>query len=109
MTPRSGSRRWRRLSRAIGDVQAGEGARLLLLAANLFVLLVAYYLLKTVREPLILGERGGGAEVKSYAAAFQALILIGVASGFGWLASRFNRFRLITIVTCFFASNLMAF
>jgi ATP:ADP antiporter, AAA family len=36
----------------------------LILAINLFTLLGAYYLLKTVRESLILAE--GGAEVKTY-------------------------------------------
>ena len=46
------------------DVRAGEGVGVLLMALNLFLLLDAYYLLKTVREVLILTQ--GGAEVKSY-------------------------------------------
>jgi hypothetical protein len=37
-----------------------------------FLLLTAYYLLKTVREPLILLQ--GGAETKIYARAAQAVI-----------------------------------
>lgn len=82
---------------------------MLLLAANLFVLLFAYYLLKTIREPLILGEHGGGAEVKSYAAACQAALLVAVSLGFGWLASRVDRLKLISIVTLFFASHLAIF
>ena len=41
---------------------------------NVFLLLVGYYVLKTVREPLIL--IAGGAELKSYAAAAQAAALI---------------------------------
>jgi AAA family ATP:ADP antiporter len=98
-----------RALRVFADVRRGEGRRTLLLAANLFILLLAYYLLKTVREPLVLGENGGGAEIKSYAAAFQALLLVGLASGFGWLAGRFERRRLITIVTCFFVANLVLF
>jgi AAA family ATP:ADP antiporter len=49
------------------DVRPGEAATALLLLANIFVLLVCYSILKTVREPLIL--LGGGAEVRSYAAA----------------------------------------
>jgi AAA family ATP:ADP antiporter len=42
---------------------------------NVFLLLMAYYILKTVREPLIL--LAGGAELKSYAAAAQAITLVG--------------------------------
>ena len=38
-----------------------------------FLLLTSYYLLKTVREPLILLQ--GGAEVKIYARAGQALLM----------------------------------
>ena len=41
-----------------GDVRAGEGATVLLMALNVFLLLVAYYVLKTVREPLILAAAG---------------------------------------------------
>src|SRR5438876_6661411 len=44
------------------DVRSGEGGGVLLLALNAFLLLTAYYLIKPVREALIL--TGGGAEVK---------------------------------------------
>src|SRR5262245_47601593 len=57
------------------DVRAGEGVTAVLLMANIFLLLASYYLLKTIREPLILAS-SGGAEVKSYAAAAIAGILI---------------------------------
>lgn len=98
-----------RLLRVFGDVRPREGTRLLLLAANLLLLLFAYYLLKTVREPLVLGVAGGGAEVKSYAAAAQAVLLIGVASAFGWLATHLRRMTLLAVVSLFFASNLVLF
>ena len=52
---------------------------------NLFLLLLGYYVLRTVREPLILA---GGAEVKSYAAAGQALALMGFVPLYGWFSSR---------------------
>jgi AAA family ATP:ADP antiporter len=89
------------------DVRAGEGAGALLLAANVFALLAFYYILKTVRESLILSE--GGAEVKSYAAAGQALLLLAFVPAYGAVASRVNRVRLITGVTLFFASHLIIF
>jgi AAA family ATP:ADP antiporter len=96
-----------RLLSAVADVRAGEAAGALLLAANVFLLLGFYYILKTVREALILSE--GGAEVKSYAAAGQALLLLGLVPLYGTIASRVNRVKLISGVTLFFASHLVVF
>jgi ATP:ADP antiporter, AAA family len=95
------------LLRPFGDVRPGEAGTVLLLTLDVFVLLVAYYLLKVAREPLIL--LGGGAEVKSYAAVGQSILLVFVASFYGWLSSRVGRVALISIVTLFFASNLGLF
>ena len=78
-----------RLLSLFTEVRAGEGAGALLMAANLFALLAFYYVLKTVREALILTE--GGAEVKSYAAAGQALLLLGLVPLYGAIASRVNK------------------
>jgi AAA family ATP:ADP antiporter len=91
----------------IGDVHAGEGAGALLLAMNVFTLLAFYYILKTVRESLILSE--GGAEVKSYSAAGQALLLLVVVPAYSAIAARVNRVRLIGGVSLFFASHLLLF
>jgi AAA family ATP:ADP antiporter len=91
----------------LADVRAGEGAGVLLLALNSFLLLMSYYLLKTVREPLILTQ--GGAEVKVYSAAVQALLLLAIVPAYGALASRVSRIRLITWVTLIFAANLLLF
>ncbi len=89
------------------DVRPGEGLTALLLCANVFVLLAAYYVLKTVRESLILSE--GGAEVKSYSAAGQALLLLLVVPLYGMVANRASRMGLITWVNLFFISNLAVF
>lgn len=89
------------------EVRPGEGAGALLLALNVFLLLGSYYLLKTVREALILSE--SGAEVKSYASAGQALLLLFVIPAYGALASKMNRIRLITWTSLFFAGNLVLF
>lgn len=99
--------RLERLLSLAADVRAGEGIGALLLAVNVFSLLALYYVLKTVRESLILSE--GGAEVKSYAAAGQALLLLGVVPLYGAVASRVDRVRLISGVTLFFASHLVVF
>jgi ATP:ADP antiporter, AAA family len=89
-----------RLLRVFSDVRNGEGANTLLLMGNLFLLMVGYYILKTVREPLILVH--GGAEMKSYAAAAQALTLMGFVPLYSWFSSRVDRMRLITGVILFF-------
>jgi AAA family ATP:ADP antiporter len=89
------------------DVRAGEGVGVLLMALNLFLLLGAYYMLKTVREVLILSQ--GGAEVKSYSSAGQAALLLVMVPLLGAIASRVNRVRLVTGVTLVFASNLAIF
>lgn len=88
-------------------MRKGEGWTAILLMLNLFFLLTCYLILKTVREPLILA--GGGAEIKSYAAAGQALLLVLVVPAYGFLASRVNRIKLITWVVLFFIFNLIAF
>src|SRR5690606_26864692 len=48
-------------------------------------------------------------EVKSYAAAGQALLLLAFVPAYGALASRVNRVVLITAVSVFFAVNLVIF
>src|SRR6476620_5626848 len=82
------------------DVRAGEGMTAVLMLVNIFLLLICYSVIKTVREPLIL--LGGGAEVRSYAAAGQALILMGFVPFYGWFASRVDRVKLLVGVTIFF-------
>jgi ATP:ADP antiporter, AAA family len=96
-----------RFLRLFADVRAGEGLIAILLTVNLFLLLTGYLIIKTVREALILSE--GGAEIKSYAAAGQALLLFLFVPAYGYLASRVNRIKLINGVTLFFVSNLLAF
>ncbi len=90
------------------EVRRGEGATALALALNIFLILTAYYLIKPVREALILSIPGG-AEIKSYAAAGQALLLLVLVPAYGWLASRVPRMRLIDSVTLFFAACLGVF
>ena len=43
-------------------VRPGEAKTALLLGLNVFLILMAYYILKTVREALILGEGTAGAQ-----------------------------------------------
>lgn len=96
-----------RLLSVLSDVRPGESVGTLLLTFNLALLLAAYYLLKTVRESLILAE--SGAEVKAYSSAAQAIVLLAVVPLYGWIATRLDRNRLIRWTTLFFASNLIIF
>ncbi len=110
MTARDGRARRTLLERVlspIAEVRHGEVADVLLLALNLFLVLAAYYMLKTVRESLILSE--GGASVKAYSSAGQAILLLGLVPAFGAFASRVNRIRLVRWVTLFFVSNIVVF
>ena len=61
---------------------------------------MACYTLKTVREALILSE--GTAELKSYLAAGQVVVLAFVVPFYGRLVARYPRITLINIVTVFF-------
>ena len=102
-TPTAPSRTASLLDRALGvfaDVRPGEGLTALLMLANIFLLLVCYSIIKTVREPLIL--LGGGAEVRSYAAAGQAILLMGFVPLYSWAASKARRMTLVVGATAFF-------
>jgi len=96
-----------RVLRLFTEVRAGEGGTVLLLTLNAFLFLGAYYLIKPVREALILS--GEGAEVKSYAAAGQAVLLLGLVPGYGLLADRLPRRALLNTVTAFFFACLIGF
>jgi AAA family ATP:ADP antiporter len=91
----------------IADVRHEEAAGALLMALLMFLILAAYYLLKTAREVFILSE--GGAEVKSYSSAGQALLLLVLVPAYGAFASKVNRERLVTWVTLFFVANVLLF
>jgi AAA family ATP:ADP antiporter len=81
-------------------VRAGEARTALLLALNVFLILMSYYILKTVREALVLGE--GTAELKSYLSAGQVVVLSVLVPYYGRLVARFPRMKLINVVTTFF-------
>lgn len=79
----------------------------LLLTLNVFLLLTAYYIIKPVRDALMLDS--WPPEVKSYLSAAIAVLLVFVVKIFSRMASRFPRQKLITWVTLFFISNLGLF
>jgi len=96
-----------RLLSPIADVRREEALSALLMTLTMFLILWAYYLLKTAREVFILAE--GGAEVKSYSSAGQAILLLGLVPAYSAFASRVNRVQLVQWVTLFFVANLVLF
>ena len=108
-----------RLLGLFSEVHPGEGRRAFLMLLNVFLILVAYYIIKTVREPLILGTEVPGflqalgiksaAEIKTFASAGQALVLMAFVPAYSWLSSRVSRMNLIVSVTLFFVANILAF
>ena len=96
-----------RMLSVFADVRPGEAVTALLMLANIFLLLICYSIIKTVREPLIL--LGGGAEVRSYAAAGQAILLMGFVPLYSWVASKARRMTLVVGATVFFIACIELF
>ena len=98
-----------RFLRLFADVREDEAAQLLALTLNVFLILVAYYVMKPVREVLIL-DQPGGAELKSYAYAAQAALLFVLVPLYGAARdARLPRRRLINVVTALFIACLPVF
>ena len=117
--------------RIFGDVRAGESVTALILLVDIFLLLASYYIIKVVREPLVLvsAEKDleillrsnlpewlrnilqiqTGPQLMAGAAACQALLLIGFIPLYSWLASRVKRLYFLIGVTSFFISNILIF
>lgn len=98
------------LERGLGlfaPVRGGEGGTVLALALAVFILMTSYYIVKPVREALILAS--WGAEAKIYASAGQALLLLGVVPLYSRLAEGLTRRRLLAVVMLFFTGCLVVF
>lgn len=99
------------LERALGlvtEVRAGEGVTALLLCLNVFLLLLAYYLIKPVRDALIVAMPSGP-EYKSYMGGVIAIALLFAVPAYSRFAQKVPRNRLVVGVTLFFSSNLVLF
>lgn len=103
-----GHRAGRLIQRVVGaDVHPGEWRLVFLFFADLFLLLTAYYILKVIREPLILLT--GGAVHRSYARGVQAGLLAVVIPLYGVLANRFEPARLVNWIMWSFVACLTVF
>ncbi len=97
-----------RALRPITDVHQGEALTALLLTANVFLLLSAYYVLKPLREALILAKESG-AEYKSYLSGAIALLLFALVPAYGRLVDALPRIKLVIGVNLAFAAQLLLF
>jgi AAA family ATP:ADP antiporter len=97
-----------RFLRLFADIRRGEAGKALLLALNVFLLLMAYYILKPLRESLLLVDKNS-AVIKSCLSGAQAVLFVFVIKAFSRLASKVPRHVLITWTTSFFISNLGLF
>ncbi len=104
--------RLERFLRLFTDVRAGEGATALLMFANVFLILCAYYFIKPLREGWISVSDISGLskmEVKAYTSFGQSLALMPVIALYSRLSTRVSRGTLITGASLFFLSNMLIF
>ena len=87
-------------------LEAGEGRCFLLFFAYAFLVLVSYYIVRTLREPLLLVS--ASAAVKTYASAAAALALLLLVPLYAAAFRRTNRNQLVRWVTGFFIVTLAA-
>src|SRR5262245_6049426 len=93
-----------RALRLFADVHPGEGRLAVLLALNIFLILTTNYILKPVREALILGQ--GSPELKTYLSVGHVALLSVAVPYYGRLAARLHRRALMNVVTYFFVASL---
>jgi len=96
-----------RALRLFTDIRSGEAPTALLLMLNIFLIFVAYSIMKVLRDVLVLA--GGRVERLAISSGGQALVLLAVVPLYGLIASRVPRRQLINVVTVFFVVCLAAF
>src|SRR5262252_11109338 len=96
-----------RLLRRFAAIEPGEARSVALFFAYAFLLLVCYYVLKTLREPLLL--RTATPAAKSYAYAAVAVVLFVVVPLYGAVFRRVASAQVAVWVTTFFITNLVGF
>src|SRR5688572_16427688 len=92
-----------RLLRMVARIEPGEGRCLLLFFAYAFLVLVSWYIVRTLREPLLLVD--SSPEVKTYASAAAALALLILVPLYGAAFRRAERNQLVRWVTVFFVAT----
>lgn len=101
-----------RFLRIFTEVRPGEGSTALLLFANVFLILCAYYFVKPLRDGWIAVSAIEGLskmEVKAYSSFGQSLLFLLAIGVYAHLSSILPRAELISRTTLFCMSNLVLF
>ena len=101
-----------RALRAFTDVRPGEGRTALVMFANVFLILCAYYFIKPLREGWLAATGTGGLsklELRAFAAFGQSLLLVPIVAVYGRLVGRWPRAVLIERATLFCMANMLVF
>ncbi|MGD9330603.1 MAG: hypothetical protein PVJ53_04780 [Desulfobacterales bacterium] len=104
--------RLERTLRIFTEIRPGEGKTALLMFANVFFILCAYYLVKPLREGWIAVSDIQGLskmEVKAYSSFGQSIILLFITGLYAHFSERLPRQKLIIRSTLFCISNLIVF
>ena len=88
-------------------LRPGEGRSVVAFFAYALLMMLSYYILKTIREPLLL--TGTSAEIKSYAYAATAALLLLIVPLYGFAFRHAGKQQLTRYVTAFFLINLLLF
>jgi AAA family ATP:ADP antiporter len=101
-----------RFLRLFTEVKPGEGTTALMMFANVFLILLAYYFIKPLREGWIAVSDIEGLskmEVKAYSSFVQSILLLFIVGWYARLADRWDRVTLFTRATLFCISNMVIF
>ena len=104
--------RTERLLRLFTEIRPGEGGTAVMMFANVFLILLAYYFIKPLREGWIAISDIQGLtkmEVKAYSSFAQSILLLFVVGWYARLADRWDRVNLFTRATLFCISNMVIF
>jgi len=90
----------------ITDVKANELPALLFAAAYFYLLLCAYYIIRPIRNEMVI--QNGVANIQWLLLA-AAVIMLAITPIFGWITNRYRVREFLSVCTLFFASNLVVF
>jgi len=107
LTDHSGLSPFERLLTLFTRVRPGEGRSAFLFFLHGFLLLFSYQVVKALREAFMLTSFS--AEVRAYAVALIALLLMLLVPMYAAVRRRLDGERLLRAVTAFFAANLLLF
>jgi len=107
LTDHAGLSRFERLLTVFTRVRPGEGRSAFLFFLHAFLLLFSYQVVKALREAFMLAKFS--AEVRAYAVAVIALLLMFLVPAYSVVRRRLDGERLLRAVTVFFALNMLVF